>query len=396
MNVLFYLFITNLATFIISQNITYCDLTKRCDSCTICGQDTKNYCSCNFYNSYCINSETLASEFSKDFLLNYDGCLSSNGNNQGICGSSDLSLINGETKIINYKSTSNTNFLCYYSFGGSKVNNNRIVITLSKNEDSEQKFDLYIITYPVNGSASVTMLSDSILNNNPIELEKVNFEKMSIYFDIEDANNLDKISLSFLYKDYSSDNNDSTKKTTIKSSNSSSNNTGIIVGIIIGIVALIIIITTFIILYRRNKKKKSKIINNSNLTSNNLNQNPDLMSLINMNKEKLDAMFRTEFIPRTYNEKNVTNDCYNCTICMEKFIDNSSIIITTKCNHSFHEKCFKNWVYKNIISPKCPNCNYLFLGPADPVFQNVTLSSFNDFTIQSNVNANKTTFTNIN
>ena len=86
---------------------------------------------------------------------------------------------------------------------------------------------------------------------------------------------------------------------------------------------------------------------------------------------------------------------------MEKLMDNTSIIIITKCNQSFHEKCFKNWVYKNIICPKCPNCNYLLLGPVDPNFQNLTISSYNDYTIQTNAimnttNINKTTITNTN
>ena len=111
---------------------------------------------------------------------------------------------------------------------------------------------------------------------------------------------------------------------------------------------------------------------------------PQYMSLINANKEKLDLMFKNELIPKIYNKNNVTNDCYNCTICMENFVDNSSKIVTTKCNHSFHEKCFKNWAFKNIINPKCPNCNYLILGPQDSNFQNITIPSSLDFTMQTN------------
>ena len=403
MNVFLYLtfFISILIKYTLSQTSNYCDTTKNCDSCTICGQDTKNYCSCNFYNSYCLNSETNVNDFSNDFIINYDGCLSSNGDNQDICGSSDLSLVSEQTKTLTYKSNSKSDFFCYYTIKGSKNNNNRITITLKKNGNDKQNFDLYIITYPVEGSTTVSMLSDSLLNNNnQIQLEKLNFEKMSIYFDIADANNLDKLTLSFLYRDSSSNNNDdSTRTVTSKSSNST--NTGIIIGIIVGVVALIAIITVFIVLCRKYRKRKLESIINSNTTTGTISQNPEYLSLIKTNREKLDNMFKNELIPKIYQEKNVTNDCYNCTICMEKFIDNTSTIITTKCNHSFHENCFKNWVYKNIICPKCPNCNYLFLGPVAPNFQNMTISSYNDYTIQTNanintININKNTITNSN
>ena len=114
------------------------------------------------------------------------------------------------------------------------------------------------------------------------------------------------------------------------------------------------------------------------------------MSVVNNNKQKLNMMFSTELRPTIFNKSNMTNDCYNCTICMEKFVDNSSLIVTTKCNHSFHENCFKNWTYKNIICPKCPNCNYLILGPLDNNLQNITLPSSIDYTMQTNQNANTT------
>ena len=59
---------------------------------------------------------------------------------------------------------------------------------------------------------------------------------------------------------------------------------------------------------------------------------------------------------------------------MEDFIDNSSIVITTKCGHTFHQKCFKNWAYKNILCPRCPNCNYLILGPESEInLQNISI-----------------------
>ena len=185
---------------------------------------------------------------------------------------------------------------------------------------------------------------------------------------------------------------------TSKSSNSSSN-TGLIIGIIIGIVALIIIIIVGVCVYFHYKKKAKLRASTTSNTNNNTNQNiitisnsnydmnPQLLtSAINHNKQQLEQLFNTELIPTIYKKNKVTNDSYNCTICMENFVENKSIIVTTKCKHSFHQKCFKNWAYKNIMCPKCPNCNYLILGPQDSAFQNITIPSSMDYTIQTNQN----------
>jgi len=377
MSVFLLFYFLSIIKYALNQDSSYCDLDHYCDSCTFCGDDTNNYCSCNFYNSYCIISETNKADFSKDFILNYDGCLSSN-ENEDICGSSAVSVSSGQTKTINFKTTSKRDFVCYYSIKGSS-NSNKMVITINNSGSQQQDFDLYIITYEQNTSPVVTMLSNSYVTSS-FEITKSNIEKLSIYFDVGDGSNLDKISLSLFYNET---NSGTTHVSTTKSSDGS--NTGLIIGIIVGIVALIIIIIVSIILYKKCKKKKRKDKSrDNNMALNNTTLNPQYMSVVNTNKEKLDLMFKNELIPTIYNKNNVINDCYNCTICMENFIDNSSIIVTTKCNHSFHEKCLKNWCFKNIICPKCPNCNYLFLGPQDSNLQNITMPSAFDFTVQTN------------
>lgn len=384
MNVFIYLFLSYIIKYSITQYNDYCDLTKSCDSCIFCGTDTKDYCSCNFYNSYCIISSTSKQYFSSDFLLNYDGCLN-NDENYKICGSSKVSISDGKTTTIYFDSTTNTNFVCYYSISGIK-NHNQIDISINNQDNKEQHFDIYIITYHVDSSHALTMLSDSIVTTN-FQMRKYNISKISIYFDVEDGQNLDKISLSFLYKDIS----DGT--ITVKRSQSSSgNNTGLIVGIIFGIIAFIIIIIVGILLYKRCKRKKrnNNISNTQNTSINNTTLTPQYISVINNNKEKMNLLLKNELSPKIYNITN--NDCSNCTICMEKFIINSSVIITTKCNHSFHEICFKNWVFKNIINPKCPNCNEPILGPQDINLPNITLPSNYDYTIQTLGNGTKSNY----
>ena len=82
--------------------------------------------------------------------------------------------------------------------------------------------------------------------------------------------------------------------------------------------------------------------------------------MIKSNKDKIDDIFKGELKPKIFkklNNSNNDNDCLNCTICLENFKEGLSLIVDTKCQHRFHYKCFKDWIYKNILMPKCPNCN---------------------------------------
>lgn len=370
-----------------SQEQNYCDLNHNCNSCTFCGVDTNDYCSCNFYNGYCLTSENGDKDFSSNFLLKYDGCLTNNAN-RNVCGSSDVSVKNGETTYINFISTSQTNFVCYYLIKPEK-NSNKIEMSINKNGNQNQNFNLYIITYQVNSSPVLTSLGSSSINNN-IQITKSNIEKLSIYFDVSDGQNLDKMSLSFLYNENS---DETTTVTTSKSSGKS--NTGLIIGIIVGVVALIVIIIVSVVLCKRCRKKRKKNLNiNNSSVINNMNNStltPQYMAVIRSNREKLEYLFKNELKPKLFNKNKIGID-NKCTICMENFINNSSVIITTKCNHSFHEKCFKNWSFKNIINPKCPNCNYFILGPPENNLENITIPSTLDYTVQTNANGTTSNF----
>ena len=388
MGVFPYLIILLIIKCIISQD--YCDIEKYCSECTYCGVDTNDYCSCDFNNGFCLNDDSTQ-YFDNNFLLNYDGCLTENKESY-ICGDSSLSIKDGQTTIIDFDSTDKEEFLCYYYFTGPNKENK---FTFTINSQGEQEFDIYFVFYQQGNSPTVSMISSSTFNNK-IVLIKSNLEKGSIYFDIGKGENLDKVSINILYE--KKDDDSTTTVKTSKSSNSSSN-TGLIIGIIIGIVALIIIIIVGVCVYFHYKKKAklrasttSNTNNNTNqniitISNNNYDMNPQLLtSAINHNKQQLEQLFNTELIPTIYKKNKVTNDSYNCTICMENFVENKSIIVTTKCKHSFHQKCFKIWAYKNIMCPKCPNCNYLILGPQDSAFQNITIPSSMDYTIQTNQN----------
>ena len=76
-------------------------------------------------------------------------------------------------------------------------------------------------------------------------------------------------------------------------------------------------------------------------------------------KKADEILIQTEF-----NENDVTNDCTECAICIEKFVDKCLICITP-CKHIFHYECLSKFIEtakgKQKPTIKCPLCNYDFL-----------------------------------
>ena len=64
-----YLLLSYIIKYIITEE--YCDKDKSCETCTFCGKDTNDYCSCNFNNTYCLKLDNKSVYFSSDFFLFY-------------------------------------------------------------------------------------------------------------------------------------------------------------------------------------------------------------------------------------------------------------------------------------------------------------------------------------
>ena len=78
----------------------------------------------------------------------------------------------------------------------------------------------------------------------------------------------------------------------------------------------------------------------------------------NENKLKIDFALKNYLKPKKFLKKYGTKDGNTCTICIDDFKEKKSRVSVTPCNHVFHYKCLSNWLSKNVINPKCPNCNY--------------------------------------
>ena len=308
-----------------------------------------------------------------------DDVLKTNKNNENICNSSDVDIDRGISKTINFKSSYNTNFFCFYNVKKINNNNNDINILIKKEGENIININIHLIAYYNYGQIKITSYMNLLVSSKPFELNQPDIEKISVYIDIPNGRVMDNVSLTF-----SMDNSTIKKITYVTSSNT---NKTIIFCTVLGSLALIIIIILCLI-----KKYCCTKKYNENRTPNNVvNRNLTNKSFINNNKEEMNNLFKTKIIPTTYIKNKNANDCYKCTICLEDFIDGSSIIITTECSHSFHFECFKDWTFKNIHFPKCPNCNKPILDSNINNQINITeISNINNSTFIRN-NANPTT-----
>ena len=55
---------------------------------------------------------------------------------------------------------------------------------------------------------------------------------------------------------------------------------------------------------------------------------------------------------QTVNSKDEENLLNECSICLETYLKDDKICIL-QCEHTFHEKCIKEWLKNN---ESCPNC----------------------------------------
>ena len=77
-------------------------------------------------------------------------------------------------------------------------------------------------------------------------------------------------------------------------------------------------------------------------------------NLENKNKLKIENFLCRSTITKNIIRK-IKND-YECSVCQEKFNELNKVSITP-CKHFFHYDCLSSWLSKNIMNPRCPNCN---------------------------------------
>jgi len=323
-----------------------------CFNCTMCGDENSKYCNCvwepdidgeyicqtdefrylsEWYKElkqcknnllqklYCSGGDTiytrddLDSEYSLTFQISNDN-YNNYGKNMMFC-------------YYNYIDETSSDYILDIQFSNSLANKPKVVYGCSFTEDDQSKIQL-------------------IEENKEISCTG----GYNIFFMV------------LLKDEYSS----SPIFITIKLNNATINKyvTGfsIVIIILIIITCIICCITRF---YNNKARRQLRLLMNQRARENMLriqqendnmnNYNENSENIEEINKEKLDILFSKKMAEHYYKSE------YNqygggCSICLENFKKKSKVSMTP-CNHVFHYKCIKDWLYKNVKNPKCPNCN---------------------------------------
>lgn len=334
--------------FSILLNITcelFCDKNQYCSNCTICGKDDNSYCSCDFNNIFCKNDNNDNYVILSNFLFSYDACPDKKILSYDICGDPDINLEIALNKTIKFSSYDEDNILCYYNLKKSNSNNNNLHINIKGDREKSMNLSLYLVYYLNTNERKLftitNILDKSNFYNTIIEPD---VEKVSVYALFQNIGEIDNISFDFYVETNSI--------TKIIHKIGSKEKTKIIYLIIIIIAGIAIITSVIVILFKKYKYKKQGKENNNKNTKN-INTIVDIKLI---NREKIKKLYENELSPKIYYKKDVKNESYKCTICLEDFKEGLSMVLTTKCGHKFHFDCFKKYIEKNITFPKCPNC----------------------------------------
>jgi hypothetical protein len=114
----------------------------------------------------------------------------------------------------------------------------------------------------------------------------------------------------------------------------------------------------------RNRRNQAVIIQLNNNANNNINYELTQQELLKKkNNEILTKLFESELKPIEYADELNYYKIQVCSICLDNL--SGAHVSKLSCNHIFHSECLKDWLFKDIIKPKCPNCNYFVIDNAN-------------------------------
>ena len=113
----------------------------------------------------------------------------------------------------------------------------------------------------------------------------------------------------------------------------------------------------------------------------------------NKNKLKIENFLCRSTITKNIIRK-IKND-YECSVCQEKFNELNKVSITP-CKHFFHYDCLSSWLSKNIMNPRCPNCNADVLNEVkvDEIYITNAFKKFNNDIINIEIRSNNEIYSN--
>ena len=336
----------------------FCNIDEYCNTCILCGNGTEDFATCSYSNLFCTEKSTNLTNFQESYLRKYSTFFRNVPNANEFCGQEiyKLDSITNSFSIINKsnKNIKNSNIShCNYEIHNIKYFNNKTDtahLIIKFNTNNSEKYDLKLI-FNILLKNSISKLS-KIVTINEIDLTK-EFYKITL----NDYDNI--IMLLDLYVDNKT-NTDINEYIEIKIDTENLSNKKNEILKIISLVIISILGVTFTIainiIYFKRKQIRDLQARNEFL------QQEEFKRKLKI--EKINKLFGTTLISKKFNEKEIFNDCTECAICLEKFVNNC-LICVTPCKHVFHYVCLSNFIetikakQKPII--KCPLCKYDFL-----------------------------------
>ena len=350
----------------------YCDINQNCSSCQKCWEEN-NFCQCSFHNGFCYNSTKNGYSYNTSFLFKYDSnkCIPTINLDNDICGNNNISSELNTNYFINFFSLHNPDLdkdslLCQYTFTNNEKNSKEDLIfeieVKADNKDFQQKEDgknLIIIFVQEFDSLTKTLYEINLneFKDNKYNIKIANYKYVSLYISLIRNNKyLDTNKIMSINIGAKKDNSKVLKEKKYKYSL-----------IFVCIILMLCIISCFIfylIKYKRNRELiRLRAIN----MANNLNLN-GLENRIDpeVKKNKLNELFKNKLKKIKYLKKLNVNETTACSICLEEFVENKSLVCITPCLHIFHYDCLYNWLFSDNSNCQCPYCNYDLLSNKEP------------------------------
>jgi hypothetical protein len=373
--------------FVIKQIISEdCDPSQNCLSCNNCWE-SKATCGCFFINGFCYNNYTNKYIYDNPFISRFEINKCPVENNY-ICGKSDISDEINDENFYNFLSFNDENYLddnnllCYYTFknNNEKINEDLIIeldVNLKKrdyNNFDNNKNIMFIFVQEINSqSESLYEINLNEFENKKYSLKFAEYKYISIYISLIQNNNYfmdnEIISMSL-----------GVKKDTTKVANYKKYKYSLIVICIICIVCFGACFILYLIKYKRNRElirmRALGMANNINEIDNRMSQEEKKM--------KLEKLFKEKLKKKKYLKKYNINESTACSICLEEFIENESLVCITPCLHIFHYDCLNNWLFTDNSNCQCPYCNYDLLSKKPPTQRHHILDDKNNITNKPN------------
>ena len=364
-----HIILLNLLFYSYEENI--CDFNNNNLICEVCDNDSNDYSQCKYQYLYCILSKekNIYSQckhlYSRDFRNDLD--------NLSICGTKDIIFTsnNHSQTIIQLKEQNQQNsndikrYHCDYDLKlkndiDSSTNKINITIIFDNNgNNNNNDFNFFFFLLKNNIFNADNLITKEKMSSKTKTMTLEYFSNISIYIDINLPKN---VKPNFAIKiDYFSIGNEEGEEIEMEKEDMYP----LYLTLYIAVPLLVLLMA--LIIYLCCKKQDTGILGGEirvigfSDNVNDIQEEPEdsksKAHKLNENKKKLLILFKTILRPQEYTRTHKKIYSQKCTICYEDFELYLSVVSITPCQHIFHYRCLNNWLNKNIMNPKCPNCN---------------------------------------